>query len=93
MRTVGTSFVIWKEGGRGSRKDGMGRTSFIEDDLLYDATCRRKSRTSVHADFLRGRTFAIRLDPAGWLYRRGPRSQDKTLALGVGEFLCVHGQT
>ena len=28
----------------------MGRTSFIEDDLLYDATCRRKSRTSVQAD-------------------------------------------
>jgi hypothetical protein len=45
----------------------------------------------LQADFLRGRTFAIRLDPAGWLDRLGPRSQDKTLALGVGEFLCVHG--
>jgi hypothetical protein len=68
IRTLGTSFVKWKEGGRGSRKDGMGRTSFIEDDLLYDAACRRESRTPVRVDSCAGAPSPLGLVlRGGWI--------------------------
>jgi hypothetical protein len=45
-RTFGAALAIWKDGARGSRADGMARTSFIADVSLYDAACIRLDFTS-----------------------------------------------
>jgi hypothetical protein len=45
-RTFGAALAIWKDGARGSRADGLARTSFIADVSLYDAACIRLDFTS-----------------------------------------------